>query len=155
MKAKGMVEVARALIASAKSRWVPQRLWLQYLTGCQMRIVRLWLDPRWEAISRSGAEVGRGKQGGGGTQEGLKEVRDRQFCQLHLRKANWCNCTKKLGERSQILSIANCTWERPIANCSNCERGQLHQKNLVCKVSLCWFLQQESSMLPLSSTLRK
>ena len=52
----------------------------------------------------------------------------------------------------------------PIANCTNCERGQICQlylrkancntlrKNLVCKAPSFWFLQQESSMLPLSST---
>ena len=34
MKVKGIAEVARALIASAKSRWVLQ---MTYLSGCQMR----------------------------------------------------------------------------------------------------------------------
>ena len=148
MKAKGMVEVARALIASAKSRWVPQRLWLQYLTGSQIRIERLWLDARWEAISRSGAEVGRGKQGGGGTQEGLKEVRGTicsnatrflkqiergetkrpnlpiapekdQFVQLHQK--TWWEIAKSANCKLPLhLRKTNCQ----LANCTNCERGQ-------------------------------
>jgi serine/threonine protein kinase len=54
MRVKGMVEVARALIASAKSR--------------------------------SGEEVGRGKQGGGGTEEGLREVASLVASVVHF---NW------------------------------------------------------------------
>ena len=85
MKVKGLsvVEVARALLASAKSRWVGGSASKMQGVILQKKLLPI---PENERKSRSGEEAGRGKQGAGGTQEGLKEVSPSYFanCQISI-----------------------------------------------------------------------